>query len=291
MKEKNKRIIQKLLAGVPDKAYLSMLYRFRMNKKMNWKNPLTFNEKLQYLKVYDRKPIYSKMVDKYDAKEYVANIVGDEYIIPTLGVWDNFDDIDFNTLPNQFVLKCTHDSGGLVICKDKNSFDKQEAKKKIQSSLKSKYYLYYREWAYKSIKPRIIAEQYMEDKETGDLRDYKFFAFNGVPKALFIATDRNAVGKDTCFDFFDMDFKHLDIRNGHPNADIVPAKPKNFELMKSLASVLSKDIPQLRVDFYEVNGKVYFGELTFAHWGGMMPFEPEKWDRTFGDWIDLPSKI
>ena len=270
-----------------DKTYLKLAYRLKFNKKLNLKAPQTFNEKLQWLKLYDRKPKYTKMVDKYEAKKYVSDIIGEEYVIPTLGVWDSFDKIDFDTLPEQFVLKCTHDSGGLVICKDKATLDLEKARRKIEKSLNTSYYWQGREWQYKNVKPRIIAEQYMEDKETAELRDYKFFCFNGEVKALFIATDRSSESEETKFDFFDAEYNHLPFTNGHPNANELPKKPRSFELMKKLAAELSVSIPHLRVDFYEVDGKVYFGELTFSHWSGMKPFEPDKWDYTFGDWIDL----
>lgn len=283
------KVLKPMSHLLPDKMYISLYYYMKMHKKMNWKNPQTFNEKLQWLKLYDRKPEYTKMVDKYEAKKYVADRIGEEYIIPTLGVWDKFDDIDFDKLPDQFVLKCTHDSGGLAICRDKNSFDKQAAKKKIDRSLKNNYYWSSREWPYKNVKPRIIAEKYMEDTATAELRDYKIFTFDGVAKALFIATERANETEETKFDFFDVEFNHLPFTNGHPNADICPAKPETFDEMIKLAERLSINIPHLRVDLYEVNGKAYFGELTFSHWGGMMPFEPAEWDKTFGDWIKLPE--
>ena len=193
-------------------------------------------------------------------------------------------------MPNQFVIKCTHDSGGLVICKDKNTFDKKAARTKIEGCLKRNFYYYGREWVYKNITPRILVEQYMEDKETGDLRDYKFFTFNGVAKALFIATERQDNSSETKFDFFDMDFKHLDLRSGHPNSKKDINKPATFDEMRTLAECLSKNIPHLRVDFYEINGRVYFGELTFAHWSGMVPFDPPEWDAKFGRWLKLPDK-
>ena len=278
-----------VLSWLPDKPYLKLRYRATFNKKLNLKNPQTFSEKLQWLKLYNRKPEYTQMVDKYEVKKYVSQIIGDEYIIPTLGVWDTFDEIDFDTLPEQFVLKCTHDSGGLVIGKDKSQLNFVEARKKIEKSLKHNYYKWGREWAYKNVRPRIIAEAYMEDNETNELRDYKFFSFNGVVKALFIASDRQVAGEETKFDFFDADFKHLNFTNGHPNADELPKCPETFEKMKKLAEQLSTGIPQVRVDFYEVNGKTYFGELTFAHWSGLKPFNPESWDRTFGEWIELPK--
>ena len=270
--------------------YLKLVFIQRMGKKANLRNPRTFSEKLQWLKLYDRNPEYTTMVDKYEAKEYVAEKLGDEYIIPTLGVWNKFENIDFDSLPEQFVLKCTHDSGGIVICKNRDDFDMESARKKINKSLKTEYYWTTREWPYKKVRPRIIAEQYMEDAKTEELRDYKFFCFNGEVKALFVATERQKKGEEVKFDFFDADFNHLDIRQGHPNASVLPEKPETFEKMKELAAVLSKGIPQIRVDFYEVNGKIYFGELTFSHFAGMVPFEPEEWDRTFGDWIKLPSK-
>lgn len=179
-----------LFRFIPDKQYLQIMYRLRMGKKLNLDNPVTFNEKIQWLKLYDRKPIYTTMVDKYEAKKYVADIIGEEYIIPTLGIWDKFDDINFDLLPNQFVLKCTHDSGGLVIVKDKSQMDKAAARKKIEKSLKTNFFWVGREWPYKNVKPRIIAEKYMEDSND-DLRDYKYFVFNGIAKALFVASDRN----------------------------------------------------------------------------------------------------
>lgn len=279
-----------LTRWIDDKTYLKTLYKGFFGKKLNLDNPSTFNEKLQWLKLFDRQERYTSLVDKYEVKQIVADLIGQEYLIPTIGVWDNFDEINFRFLPDQFVLKCTHDSGGLVICKDKAALDVDAARRKIDKCLKSNYYWRGREWPYKNVKPRIIAEEYMEDDTTNDLRDYKFFSFNGVPKALFIATDRQDTKTDTKFDFFDMDYKHLPFTNGHPNADIIPEKPKHFELMKKLASKLSKGIPQVRVDFYEVNGKVYFGELTLSHCSGFVPFNPEEWDTTFGSWIELPKK-
>ena len=226
------------------------------------------------------------MVDKYDAKQYVADIIGEEYIIPTLGIWERAEDIEWDKLPNQFVLKCTHDSGGLVICKDKAKLDITKATRELRKGLKRDYYWRNREWPYKDVKPRIIAEQYMED-EFGELRDYKFFCFDGKMKAMFIATDRSKES-ETCFDFFDADYNHLDFRNGHPNAKVWPQKPQTYEKMIKLAERLSKGIPCLRVDLYDVNGKIYFGELTFSHWSGLKPFEPRDWDYQFGEWIELP---
>lgn len=288
MREKSFKLL--LISLMPDKLFLQWRYRRAFGKKIDFKNPKTFNEKLQWLKLYDRNPEYTTMVDKYAAKKYVADRIGEEYIIPTLGVWDRFEDIDFDKLPDQFVLKCTHDSGGLVICRDKSKFNISEARTKINNSLKCNFYYTGREWPYKNVKPRIIAEQYMEDATTSELRDYKFFCFDGVVKALFIASERQSKNDETKFDFFDEGFNHLPFTNGHPNAEIAPAKPICFEQMKQLASQLSVGIPHLRVDFYEVDGRIYFGELTFYHWSGLMPFKPEEWDYKFGSWIALPKK-
>lgn len=257
-----------------------------MNYPLNLDNPHTYNEKLQWIKLFDRNPLYTTLVDKAAVKEYVTSIIGEEYIIPTLGIWKRFDDINFDELPNQFVLKCTHDSGGLVICKDKKNLNLQQARQKINKSLDTNYYLIGREWPYKNVPRQIIAETYMEDSNTHELRDYKFFCFDGTPKALFIATDRQN-RKEPYFDFFDMDFKHLPMKHGHPNAPSIPEKPVCFELMKELSAKLSKGLKEVRVDLYEVDGKVYFGELTFFHHAGMVPFEPVEWDRIFGDWIVL----
>ncbi len=272
----------------PDKIYLKIVYRLRVGKKLHLNNPQTFNEKLQWLKLYDRKPIYTTMVDKYAVKNYVAERIGPEYIIPTIGVWNKFDDIDFAELPDQFVLKCTHDSGGLVVCRDKGEINMMMVRKKINKSLKTNYFIGGREWPYKNVPRRIIAEKYMED-ETGELRDFKFFCFDGIPKAMFIATERSKDGEEVKFDFYDMNCEHLPFTQGHPNSSQEIKLPVSFEEMKALAMKLSNGFPQLRVDFYEINGKVYFGELTFSHFSGMTPFNPESWDKIFGDWIILPE--
>ena len=272
-----------------DETYLKLMYWAKMGKKLNLKNPITFNEKLQWLKLHDRNPEYSKMVDKYEAKKWVAARIGDEYIIPTLGVWNSFDEIDFDQLPNKFVLKCTHDSGGLVICKDKNSLDKEKARKKIEISLKRNYFIVGREYPYKEVKPRIIAEQYMEDITTKELRDYKIFTFGGIPKALYISSNRQT-GKTTA-DYFDVDFKPLDFTWGYPHSKVLPSKPKTFDKMLKAAECLAKNTTELRVDFYEVNGKAYFGEMTFFHGSGFDECHPEEWDKKFGDMIKLPEKL
>ncbi|MDE6019492.1 MAG: glycosyl transferase [Ruminococcus sp.] len=272
-----------------DALYLKILYYCVFRKKLNLKHPQTYNEKLQWLKLNNRKPIYTKMVDKIEAKKYVAQIIGEEYIIPTIAEYDSVDQIEWDKLPEQFVLKCTHDSGGIVICSNKAILNISKAKAKLEAGLKRNYYPRNREWPYRDCKRRIICEKYMVDESGYELKDYKFFCFDGEVKALFIASDRNNANEETKFDFFDEDFNHLPLTNGHPNSHKSIKRPQGFEKMKELASILSKGFPHLRVDFYDINGKIYFGELTFFHWSGMMPFEPEEWDYKFGSWINLPK--
>lgn len=283
-------VISKYPCLIPDdKKYISFRwYLSNMGYKMDWKNPQSFNQKTNWLKVYDRRPEYSIMVDKYLVKDYVASIIGREYIIPTIGVWDRAEDIDFDKLPNSFVLKCNHNSGtGMVICKDKSKLIIDKVRTELNKGLKEDYYASNREWPYKDVKRKIIAEQYMEDDVFHYLRDFKFFCSYGKVYSLFIATDRNKGAHETRFDFFDENFNHLPFTNGHPNAKITPEKPEAFEKMKSIASIISKDIPSARIDLYEINGKVYFGEITFSHWGGFVRFEPEEWDFKFGESIRL----
>lgn len=282
------KFILKILRILPfDKLYLKLLFRYRTGKKLNLKEPQTFNEKLQWLKLNDRKKTYTKMVEKYDAKEYVSNIIGKEYIIPTIGVYDKFDEIDFKNLPNQFVIKCTHDSGGIVICKNKKELDIESAKKKINKSLNKNFFYHGREWPYKNIKPRIIVEKFMKDDKYSSMRDYKFFCFNGKPEIMYLSEgleDHSTAGMS----FFDMNFKLLPLkRKDYHELNYNVEKPKNFEKMKKFAEMLSKDIPHIRVDFYEINGKLFFGELTFYTCSGFVPFEPEEWDYKLGKMINL----
>ena len=273
------------LRFLPDETYIQLNYFAHFHKFANLKKPRTYNEKLNWLKLHDRNPIYTKLVDKYEVKPIIANLIGDEYIVPTLGVWDKFNDIDFDSLPEQFVLKCTHDSEGIVIVKDKNHFDKASAEKKISNALGQNFYYIGREWPYKHVRPRIIAEPYLVDNETGELRDYKFFCFSGEPKACFIASGRE-IGQ-TKFDYFDLDFNSLGIRQKYPNSPTPVKKPVTFEKMIELAGKISKGFPHVRVDFYEVNGKLYFGEFTLYHFSGFMPFQPDLWDNEFGKWLKL----
>lgn len=272
---------------IDDLNFLKKKFKIHMGYELDLNTPKTYNEKLQWLKIYDRNPKYTNLVDKYEVKNLIASLIGEEYIIPTLGVWNTFDEIDFNILPNQFVLKCTHDSGGIVICHDKSQFDFKKAKKKLTKSLRKNYFYQHREWPYKNVKPRIIAEKYINDSITGELRDYKFFAFNGKVKAMFIVTNRALGKKSMCLDFYDNHFNHLPFTRSYPNADIPPEKPLNFEIMIELSEKLSVDIPHVRIDFYEVDEKIFFGEMTFFPGSGFEPFDDIKWDEQFGEWIDI----
>lgn len=274
--------------NMDDEAYLKRKYRACMGKELNLGSPQTFNEKLQWLKLHDRKPEYTTMVDKYAVKKYVADIIGEEYIIPTLGVWNHFDEIDFDKLPNQFVLKCTHDSGGIVICKDKNKLDLKLAKKKMEKCLKRNYYWSSREWPYKDVKPRIIAEQYIEDNnKEGFLTDYKFFCFNGKMKCMYVSVNSHTAKQK--IQFFDRNYNLLPIRrDDYLVFDEIPKKPNHLDDMIKIAEQLSRNIPHTRIDFYYIQNRIYFGEITFFTGSGFIPFSEKKWDYKLGSWIKLP---
>lgn len=280
-------VLRKTARWLPTPLFLRMKYRCAMDKRLRLCRPWTFTEKLQWQKLHDRNPLYHKLVDKADVKAYVASKIGDDHVIPTLGVWDNPEDIDWNALPNQFVLKCTHDSGSTIICRDKISFDRDDACARLAAALKDNFWRRAREWPYKGLKPRIIAEPYIG----AALSDYKIFCFRGKPGFLFVATDRDNPEEETKFDFFTPEWRHMDLRNGHPNADQLPAKPEALEEMLRLASVLAEDFPQVRIDFYAPgDGRVLFGEYTFCHWGGFVPFDPSSADMELGRMFKLSKR-
>ena len=281
--------ITRLTPLLPDGLFLKIYYPMIMKERLDLNNPRTFNQKLQWLKLYDRKPEYTTMVDKYAVKKYVAEKIGSEYIIPTLGVWDKFDDIDFESLPNQFVLKCTHDSGGLVICRDKAKLDFASAKKKIEKSLKHNYYLNGREWPYKNVKPRIIAEKYMEDHLTAELRDYKFSCFGGMAKCYKVDFDRFVKHRANYF-FAAGDLMKIGEEVCPPDFNKEIPVSENLEKMKELDEKLSATQPLLRTDFYDADGKVYFGELTFYPASGFGECIYDGNDELLGSWIKLPEK-
>lgn len=283
-----KKLIWKMSFLLPDKLYIKLVFRIRLGYWINLNNPKTYNEKLQWMKLYDRNPLYIKLVDKYEVRKIVAEKIGNEYIIPLVGgPWDDIEDIDFNSLPEQFVLKCTHDSGGVIICQDKSKMDISAIKIKLKSTLSNNYFKWGREWPYKHIKHRIIAEKYMVDTTEMDLKDYKFFCFDGEPRFLFIASERASVEEETKFDFYDMDFNLLPFTQGHPNSKNPIKNLPIIDEMKEIARKLSEGIPQVRVDLYEVGGHVYFGEMTLFHFNGFMPFKPSEWDKTFGEYFHL----
>lgn len=274
---------------ITDKPYLRLKYKLVMNKNLDLHYPVTFNEKLQWLKLYDRNPLYTNLVDKFQVRNYIIKTIGEEYLIPLIGVWDNFEEIDFDELPEQFVLKCTHDSGGLVICKDKSKLHVKAVRRKINKCLKRNYYYDHREWPYKNVKPKIICEKYMADESGTELKDYKFMCFNGKVKCSFICLNRIS-SNGLNVDFYDMDWKPMPFERHYKRSGTVIAKPKNFDMMVKFSKKLSKDIPFVRVDFYEADGHLYFGELTFYPGSGYEEFTPESYDYLLGSWIRLPDK-
>lgn len=273
---------------LPDKTALKIQYKNRFLKKLDLKDPKTFNQKLQWLKLYNRDPQHTKMVDKYEAKKIAARMMGEDHIIPSYGVWNSFDEIDFDALPNQFVLKCTHGSGDVVIVKDKSKMDMESAREKITRSLRKNYYKIAREWPYKNVPPRVLAEAFMED-ESGGLKDYKTYCFNGTAKIMMIASDRFSE-KQTRFDYFDRDYNWLDLTWGSMYSETKPSKPELFDQIMELASSMSTGIPHVRIDYYVINGKIYFGEFTFFDGAGFEAISPEEWDEKMGSWIKLPPK-
>lgn len=280
---------KQLLNWMSDEAFLKLRYRVIFHKKLDFKSPKTFNEKLQWMKLYDRNPDYIKLVDKYAVREYIAEKIGEEYLIPLLGVWDSPEEIDYDSLPEQFVLKCNHDSGSVIICRDKSAFDKEAANKKLKYHLGRNLYNWGREWPYKHVKPRVIAEKFLSEL-SGDVPDYKIFCFGGIPKVILLCADRFTEG-GLRENFYDTDWNLLPVRRPlHPNTDYEVKKPGTLDEMLKLAKVLSEGKTFSRIDFYDVNGKVYFGEITFFPASGLESFEPDEWDLKLGEWIELPEK-
>lgn len=271
-----------------DETYLKKLYYLYFGHPLHLDNPKRFTEKIQWLKLYNKSAECTMMADKFAVKKYISDTLGEQYVIPLLGVYERFDDIVFSELPEQFVLKTTHDSGGPVICKDKSTFDIEEAKKKLSGRLKINYFYKGREYPYKNIPPRIIAEQYMED-EYGELRDYKFFCFNGFVKIFKIDSGRYSHHQAN---YYNTQREYLPFGESHfkfspPNGD--PQFPENLDEMIGMAETISKKFPFVRVDFYNVKGKIYFGEITFHPAGGLDRFVPDEWDFILGDMLSLPT--
>jgi hypothetical protein len=273
------------LGFLSDESYIRLIYRLRMGKKPDLDNPRTFTEKLQWLKLHDHNPEYTKMADKLAMRTYVKDRIGGGHTVPVLGIWKRFEDIDFESLPDRFVLKTTHDSGSYLICRDKASFDRKNASKVLSRSLKRNYYRTTREWQYKDIEPRIIAEQYMDDGKT-NLTDYKFFCFNGKP--LFMYSEEESSGNPTQA-IADMQYNMMPFSMDDAKADVLPPKPELFGVMANISEKLSEEVPFLRVDMYCIGNTIYVGELTFYHYGGFIPFKPAEWDRKLGDMLVLPE--
>ncbi len=274
---------------IPDERFLRLSYRYSMDRELDLENPKTFNEKLQWLKLYDRKPLYTQMVDKYAVRALIAERIGPEYSVPLVGgPWESPEQIDFDALPEQFVLKCTHDSGGLVICRDKTKLDRGAVKAKLSKCLRVNYFWGKREWPYKDVPPRILAEQYMQDGDAPNLNVYKIFNFGGVP--TLIQSIQNDKTKAESIDYFDTDWKLLDLRQNFPNSPVPLPKPQTLPEMLRLAALLSEGFPFLRTDFYEINGLVYFSEFTFYSDSGFERFHPEDWDEKLGALIRLPGE-
>ncbi len=282
-REKRLKLIYKL-SFLPDKLYLKMVFRIKTGRKLNLKNPTGFNEKQNWLKLNDKHPEYTQLVDKLAVREHIEKLLGDGCLFPLLGHWDTFDEIDFSALPDRFVLKCNHDSGSVKVIEDKNKIDKAALKDFFENRLRMNAFSFGREYPYKDVKPCILCEQFMDSIEGKSINDYKFFCFDGEPKMMFIATDRSV---DVKFDFYDMDFNHLDIYNIHPNADHEIQKPATFEEMKEICRKLTKGMKFVRLDLYEIDGKIYFGEYTFFHGGGFHLFSPEEWEQKLGSWLKI----
>ncbi len=276
-----------LFNWMPDRMYLSALWHAHFHRKFNWKNPQTFNEKLQWLKAYDHNPVYPLLVDKFAVRQYIAEKIGLDYLIPLVGgPWNHFDEIDFTRLPEQFVLKCTHDSGGIVVCRDKSALDLKAAGKKIEKSLKRNYYWSGREWPYKHIKPRIIAEQYMANGSESDLPDYKFYMFGGKNRCVLVCTNRFSKDKMN-MTFFDPAWNRLPFERQYEADPRELPRPERFEEMLRLAERLSAGLPFVRIDLYEIDRTIYFGEITLYPASGMGEFRPVEWDCRLGGWIEL----
>ncbi len=281
-----------LLNFLPDETFLRLIWKARFGTDLDLEHPATFNEKLQWLKLYDRKDLYTRLVDKYAVKTYVGDLIGEEHVIPTLGVWDQADDIDFASLPDRFVLKCNHTSGeGLILCRDKAKLNRKQAISKLETAMKHDYYLTYREWPYKNVPRKILAEPYMEDHEAAvrgldTLPVYKFLCFEGEPR--IIQSIQNDKMPNESIDYFDPDWNLLPFRQNYPNSQKPADRPHRLNEMLELAEKLSAGFHFLRVDLDELNGDVVFSEFTFFSDAGFAPFEPEEWNRTLGSWIRIP---
>lgn len=273
-----------------ERLYLRIKYYRNTRRWLHLRHPKEYSEVLQWLKIHDQNPRYRDLVDKYKVKEIVSKTIGEQYVVPLLGVWNSPDEIDFSALPERFVLKCTHLSGRVYCCHDRDSFDIPAVLDSLRQDLATDYYYAGLEWPYKNAERRIIAEAYLENESSEGSRsiltDYKFFCFSGVPKLFYISKDGD---KCPTTDFFDADFNPLPIRMRDPNSAVLPSKPECFEQMKALAAKLSEGIPHVRIDFYLADGKIYFGEYTFFHCSGFSLVQPYEWSIKMGAMLDSGS--
>lgn len=284
-KNLQKMLLKKKSSRYGDEEYIRKIFKLGCGYEPNLDNPRTFNEKLAWLKLYHKNPVLTKMADKYEVKQLVAEMIGEQYVVPCYGVWNSFDEIDFDKLPNQFVLKATHDSGGVTICRDKATFDIEGARIKLEKQLQRNFFWAGREWPYKNIPHRIIADQLLDDHSGRELRDYKFWCFNGEPKYMYITNKGKVIEEN----FYDMDYNVVDINHGFPRTVPEYQKPEGFETMKELAKKLSVGMPFVRVDFFQVDGKIYFGEFTFFDWGGDRAFKTFEQDLELGALINIET--
>ena len=291
--ERGTRIFDRLIKigftdRLSDEQFMKLRFFLLTGERLNLRNPQTFCEKVCWLMAHDHNPLYTKMADKYQAKQEVSRLIGPQYVIPLLGVYDRVEDIDLNELPEQFVLKCTHDSGSYVVCKDRATFDWQAGQRKLSNALAQSYFRIKREWAYKDIERRIIAEEYKEGLGEPDSVEYKLTCFNGRVGFVTVCKGVPHAGfADRYNDFFDRDLNPLPFHVYYENSpDPVELVPEIAQMIE-LSEVLSKGIPQVRVDWYLLDGQLYFGEMTFYTWSGICMFTPKEWDRTLGDLIDI----
>lgn len=281
--EFGKFIFKRCPSCMSDRWFINVKWLMCMGYKLDLSNPKTFNEKLQWLKLYDRNPLYTVLVDKYRAKQYVAEKIGDKYVVPTFAVYSSVDEIDIDSLPNQFVLKCNHDSGSFIICKNKNEFDIDSAKKTLNKCLNHNFYKDSREWPYKDVKRCILAEQYLEDNTFEDLVNYKFICINGTPVIMYITVKTDDIWEN----FYDMNFRPIEFSHGYRRYEKDIIKPSLFDELKMVAQTLAKDLSVVRVDFYIINNKIFFSEYTFYDWGGFAPIQPFQWDIKLGEMINV----
>lgn len=277
--------------SMDDEEYLKRKYKSIFDMELDLENPVTYNQKIQWLKLYYRRPDYTQYVDKYEVRSFVSKTIGEEYLVPLLGVWNSPKDIEFEKLPSKFVLKCNHNSGlGMYICKNKDEIDVEQVVLGLEKGLKQDYYLTGREWPYKNVKRKVIAEKFLVDESGIDLKDYKLYCFDGKVKLIMINSDRNSQSK-TKADYFDENFNHISMTWGYEQSLNPPRKPAHFEKMKTLAEKLSEGMPHVRVDFYVADDRVYFGEMTFFDGSGFDAFGEKKYANMLGEWIKLPKPI